>query len=63
MFGLAVPSHVPGVPATVLTPRATWSDPGAYDATAKKLADLFRKNFQQFEARVPAAVREAGPLA
>ena len=63
VFGLAVPSHVPGVPATVLTPRATWSDPAAYDATAKKLADLFRKNFQQFEARVPAAVREAGPLA
>jgi phosphoenolpyruvate carboxykinase (ATP) len=62
VFGLEVPTHVPGgVPDDLLRPRETWSDPAAYDAMAQKLAGLFRQNFQQFEARVHAAVREAGP--
>jgi len=62
VFGLDVPTHVPGgVPDDLLRPRETWSDPAAYDAMAQKLAGLFRQNFQQFEARVHAAVREAGP--
>jgi phosphoenolpyruvate carboxykinase (ATP) len=62
VFGLEVPAHVPGgVPDDLLRPRETWSDPAAYDAMAQKLAGLFRQNFQQFEPRVHAAVREAGP--
>jgi len=61
VFCLEVPQHVPGVPDAVLDPRATWSDPAAYDAQAGRLAELFRKNFEQFAERVPAAVREAGP--
>jgi phosphoenolpyruvate carboxykinase (ATP) len=62
VFGLEVPAHVPGgVPDDLLRPRGTWSDPAAYDAMAAKLAGLFRQNFQQFEAQVHAAVREAGP--
>jgi phosphoenolpyruvate carboxykinase (ATP) len=60
-FGLAVPTDVPGVPADVLLPRRTWSDPAAYDAQAARLADSFRKNFEQFDSQVHAAVREAGP--
>jgi phosphoenolpyruvate carboxykinase (ATP) len=63
VFGLDVPTHIPGgVPDEVLLPRATWHDPAAYDAMARKLAGLFRKNFEQFADRVHAAVREAGPL-
>jgi phosphoenolpyruvate carboxykinase (ATP) len=60
-FGLAVPTEVPGVPADVLLPRRTWADPAAYDVQAMRLAELFRKNFGQFEEHVHAAVREAGP--
>jgi phosphoenolpyruvate carboxykinase (ATP) len=62
VFGLDVPRHVPGgVPDALLTPRATWTDPAAYDAQAARLAALFAKNFEQFRERVHAAVRDAGP--
>jgi phosphoenolpyruvate carboxykinase (ATP) len=40
-----VPTRVPDVPDGVLDPRATWSDPKAYDAQASKLAGMFRENF------------------
>jgi phosphoenolpyruvate carboxykinase (ATP) len=49
VFGVLVPQSCPGVPGEVLTPRGTWPDPAAYDAQASRLAELFRKNFQQFE--------------
>jgi phosphoenolpyruvate carboxykinase (ATP) len=61
VFGLAVPREVPDVDARLLDPRSTWSDPQAYDVQAKRLADLFNKNFEQFTRDVPPAVREAGP--
>jgi len=59
IFGLAIPTGVPGVPGEVLRPRNTWKDPAAYDAQAKKLAGMFRANDQKF--RMPDAVRAAGP--
>src|SRR5512139_3463671 len=40
-FGLQVPQECPGVPAEVLNPRKTWSDPLAYDAQARRLAGMF----------------------
>jgi phosphoenolpyruvate carboxykinase (ATP) len=60
VFGLAVPQAVPNVPMEILDPRATWSDAGAYDAQAKKLAEMFRKNFEKFGS-VAAKIRDAGP--
>jgi phosphoenolpyruvate carboxykinase (ATP) len=60
IFGLAVPTAIKGVPTTVLNPRATWSNPAAYDAQAKKLARMFRENFEQF-GNVDAATKNAGP--
>jgi phosphoenolpyruvate carboxykinase (ATP) len=63
VFGVLVPKQVPDVPADVLQPRATWTDKAAYDAQAKKLAELFRKNFEKYAAGVPASVRGAGPRA
>jgi phosphoenolpyruvate carboxykinase (ATP) len=63
VFGFEVPVAVPGVPPEVLTPRNTWPDKAAYDAQAKKLADMFRKNFEAFAAQVPASVSAAGPEA
>jgi phosphoenolpyruvate carboxykinase (ATP) len=52
---------IPGVPSEVLSPRTTWSDPAAYDAQALKLTRMFRENFEQFRAEVPASVADAGP--
>ena len=44
VFGLQVPDQVPDVPTEVLDPRATWSDPEAYDRQAKKLRAKFEEN-------------------
>jgi phosphoenolpyruvate carboxykinase (ATP) len=61
VFGLHVPSAIPDVPASVMTPRGTWADPAAYDAQAAKLVAMFRENFGKFGDAVPAAIRDAGP--
>ena len=60
IFGLAVPTEIPGMPAELLNPRATWDDPRAYDEQATKLAAMFRENFAKF-GTVDAAIRNAGP--
>lgn len=60
IFGLAIPTEIKGVPAEVLNPRETWPDPAAYDAQAKKLAGMFRENFDKF-GNVDAATKAAGP--
>ena len=60
-FGLGVLRHAPGVPDDVLNPRETWEDAAAYDAQARKLAAMFRENFEKYAAGVPEEVREAGP--
>jgi phosphoenolpyruvate carboxykinase (ATP) len=56
-FGLAIPLQVPGVPSEVLNPRNMWLDGAAYDAQAKKLAALFAKNFERFEAHAAPGVK------
>ena len=61
VFGVGVPTSVPGVPDDVLKPRNTWADKAAYDAQAEKLTEMFRKNFQKFAAGVSDEIREAGP--
>jgi phosphoenolpyruvate carboxykinase (ATP) len=61
VFGLQVPTAVPGVPSEVLRPRGTWADGAAYDAAAARLARMFEDNFAKFEAQVSAEVRGAGP--
>ena len=61
VFKILVPDRCPGVPAQLLTPRATWRDGGAYDAKARELAVLFRRNFEQYGAAAPAEVRAAAP--
>jgi phosphoenolpyruvate carboxykinase (ATP) len=59
-FGLAIPIEVKGVPSGVLNPRRTWPDVAAYDAQAKKLAGMFRENFEKF-GNVDTATKNAGP--
>ena len=60
VFGVRVPAACPDVPSEILSPRAAWADPAAYDAQAQELARLFQKNFEQFD-EVPTQVRAAGP--
>ena len=60
-FGLYIPASVPGVPDEILDPRQTWADKDAYDEHARKLADLFRENFERFEGEVEGEVGRAGP--
>ncbi len=61
IFGLSIPTEVPGVPSGVLQPRGTWSDASAYDAAANKLAGMFKENFSQFAEHCSEGVLAAGP--
>jgi len=58
-LNLAYPKSVPGVDDKYLNPKTTWSDPAAYDAQARKLAELFVKNFEKFD--VSQQIVDAGP--
>jgi phosphoenolpyruvate carboxykinase (ATP) len=59
IFGFEVPVEVPGVDSSLLDPRSTWNDPGAYDEKARYLAMRFRENFQKFGA--DENIVQAGP--
>jgi phosphoenolpyruvate carboxykinase (ATP) len=62
VFGLSIPCDIKDVPGDVLRPRDTWADKNAYDAQAKKLAEMFRKNFaDKFGDFASTAVKQAGP--
>ena len=47
ILNLKMPKSCPGVDSAILNPRNTWADKGAYDATATKLRDMFRDNFNK----------------
>jgi phosphoenolpyruvate carboxykinase (ATP) len=61
VFGVEVPTEVPGVPSEVLRPRGTWADPAAYDEKARELARMFAENFESYVYGVAESVRAAGP--
>ncbi len=61
IFGLEVPTSVPGVPDEVLDPRATWSNPDEYDRRANDLAGKFNDNFRKYEEGASQEIRDAGP--
>lgn len=61
VFGVAQPRECPGVPTSVLSPRATWNNDEAYYTTAFKLSNAFRENFKKFEAHASEEIRRGGP--
>ncbi|HRK34633.1 MAG TPA: phosphoenolpyruvate carboxykinase (ATP) [Candidatus Hydrogenedentes bacterium] len=50
LFGLHIPKMVHDVDSHILNPKETWHDEAAYDATARKLAQMFVENFKRFES-------------
>lgn len=61
VFGLQMPTSCAGVPAEVLNPRSTWSDPKAYDRKANELAAAFLNNYKQFDSFNTAEIQNALP--
>lgn len=60
-FGLDIPVSLPGVDTKMLKPRNSWVDKDAYDATAKKLAGMFVKNFEKYQGDEFVDLTEFGP--
>ncbi len=50
IFGLHVVTHCPGVPDEILQPRRAWSDPAAYEASARTLCESFERNYTAFQS-------------
>jgi phosphoenolpyruvate carboxykinase (ATP) len=63
VFGVAMPTEVPGVPTELLNPSNTWTDKSAYDTKANHLAGLFNKNFEEFAEGVNQDILDAAPKA
>lgn len=61
IFGLAIPTAVPGVPSEILVPKNTWANKKAYDEKAAFLAKLFVENFKAYAAGVSEEVIAAAP--
>ena len=62
VFRLRVPLSCPEIPPNVLSPRSTWKNVDAYDLQARKLAGMFKANFEKFESEVSTTVYAAGPV-
>ena len=58
-FGFEVPVALAGVDATLLNPRETWTDKAAHDAQARKLVEMFSKNFGQYVPHIDEDVKAA----
>ena len=63
VFGVDVPLAIPDVPPSILNQKKTWADGKGFDRQARRLAEMFVKNFAPFAASVGDEVRSAGPNA
>ncbi len=62
IFNVDVPEYVNGVNPRVLVPRDTWADVDAYDATARRVANMFIENAAAKYPEMSPEVRAAGPV-
>lgn len=63
VFGVAMPTSCPNVPAEILNPRNTWKDKEAYDQKASKLAKFFTNNFSKFTKFTNEEIMAGAPYA
>lgn len=61
IFGVAMPTTCPGVPAALLNPSSSWQDADAHTAQACALAQNFSNNFKQYEDFADREIRSGGP--
>lgn len=61
IFGVAIPTHIEGVPSELLVPKKTWDDAEAFEAQATKLARMFVDNFEQFADGTSDTIKAAAP--
>ena len=61
VFGVEIPTQVPGAPDELLFPRDTWQDQAAYDAQELKLAKMFQENFKKYADQTSAEIRASAP--
>jgi len=61
IFGVDLPTSLQGVDSDVLNPRNAWEDKAAYDETAKKLAQMFIKNFEKYANKGTVDYTKFGP--
>ncbi len=61
LFGFLVPASCPGVPSEILNPALQASDPAEYQVRARKLAERFKRNFDQFQGRIAGDILETLP--
>lgn len=61
VLNVDVPQHIEGVDEHVLNPRDTWADKGAYDRSARSLAQMFVDNAAEKYPDMADEVRAAGP--
>jgi phosphoenolpyruvate carboxykinase (ATP) len=62
VFGMAMPTECPEVPAELLNPRNTWQDKEAYDQKAVYLAKLFIRNFEKYSSGASKETLDAAPI-
>ena len=63
IFGVAMPTSCPNVPAELLNPKNTWDNKEAYDAQATKLAKAFTENFTKYTEFANEEIMAGAPLA
>ena len=61
VFQVMVPESCPDVPSELLWPRDGWKDKAAYDAKAKKLAELFEENFKKYRTYASKDIKASAP--
>ena len=62
IFNLHIPTGLPGVDSNILDPRKTYADAAEWEEKARRLADLFIENFEQYtDTDSGLALVAAGP--
>ena len=64
IFGLNIPTKVPGVPRSgAYYQSQTWKDQKAYTEKAEELANKFKENFKKFASVGVEIEKLGGPIA